>query len=82
MVMLPITHPTIDRVFKKGLFCIQGGSTEFSLMAMDQNIEHFIKFIKSAGGLRGLYGNQEERDIVEISRPVILNGLKNLNKKN
>ena len=81
MALLHITHPTVNRAFNKGLFCIQRGSAKFSLMAMDQNMEHHIKFIKSEGGSKGLYGNQDERDVVEISRPVILEGLRKFEKE-
>ena len=39
-------------------------------MAMDQNMEHCIRFLNGEGGSKGLYGNQEKRDLVEISRPI------------
>ena len=81
MTLLPVTHPTVDKAFNKGLFSIQRGSSKFSLMSMDQNMEHYIWFVKSEGGSKGLYGNQEERDVVEIPRPVILEGLKKMKKK-
>ena len=81
MTLLPVTHPTVDKAFNKGLFSIQRGSSKFSLMSMDQNMEHYIRFVKSEGGSKGLYGNQEERDVVEISRPVILEGLKKFEKE-
>ena len=42
---------------------------------MDQNQEHVIKLLKSEGGSKGLYGNPEEKDMVEISRPIILEAL-------
>ena len=80
-MLLPTTHPTVDRTFNQGLFSIQCGSSKFSLMAMDQNMEYCIKFLISEGGSKGLYDNQEERDIVKISRPVILEALKKFEKE-
>ena len=45
------------------------------MMAMDQNQEHCIQFTKHEGGPKGLYGQTEERDVIEISRPGILRAI-------
>lgn len=81
MTRLPITNPIVDQAFNKGLFSIQRGNAKFSLMASDQNMEHCIQFLKGEGGSKGLYGNQEERDLAEISRPLLLEAIKKFEKE-
>ena len=51
------------------------------MMAMDQNQEHCIQFLKDDGGTKGLYGNPEEKELIEISRPGILRALKEFEEK-
>ena len=46
------------------------------MMALDQNQEHCTQFLKEEGGPKGLYGQTEEKDIIEISRPGILRAIK------
>ena len=76
MLLLERRHPLVHRAFCKGLFVIQRGRHKFSLMAMDQNQEHNIKFMKQDGGCKGLYGQQDEHDMIEISRPGLLSAIK------
>ena len=38
-------------------------------MALDQSQEHRIKFLKEDSGTKGLYGQQEEKEIIELSKP-------------
>ena len=46
------------------------------MVALDQNQEHCIQFLKEEGGPKGLYGQTEEKDVIEISRPGILRAIK------
>ena len=41
-------------------------------MALDQSQEHSIKLLKEDSGAKGLYGQQEEKEIIELSRPEVL----------
>ena len=41
-------------------------------MALDQSQEHSIKFLKEDSGARGLYGQQEEKEVIELSKPEVL----------
>ena len=41
-------------------------------MALDQSQEHSIKFLKKDGETWGLYGHQEEKDVIELSKPEII----------
>ena len=52
--------------------CCTEDFTKFSLMGLDQSQEHSVQHIKSDGGSRGVYYNQEEKERLEISRPDIL----------
>ena len=75
MLLLETQHPLVHKAFNNGLFVVQRSTTKFSLMAMDQNQEHCIKFTKHEGGPKGLYGQTEEQDVIEISRPGILRAI-------
>ena len=54
----------------EGKFVVQRGDKTFSLMALDQSQEHSIKFLKEDSGAKGLYGQQEEKEVIELSKPV------------
>ena len=41
-------------------------------MALDQSQEDCIKFLKGGGGTRELYGQQEEKEVAELSKPEVL----------
>ena len=75
MLLLEIQHPLVHRPFNNGLFVVQRSTTKFSMMAIDQNQEHVIQFAKHEGGPKGLYGQTEERDVIEVSRPGILRAI-------
>ena len=72
MLLLETRHPLVYKAFNNGLFVVQRGNSKFSMMALDQNQEHCIKFLKQEGGATGLYGETEEREVIEISRPGVL----------
>ena len=72
MTMLPEKHPEVHEVFMEGLFVVQRSSTKFSLMELDQSQEHSVQLVKSDGGSRGVYYDQEEKEMLEISRPEVL----------
>ena len=44
-------------------------------------MEHCIQFLKGEGGSKGLYGNQEQRDLAKISRPLLLEAIKKFEKE-
>ena len=75
MALVETRHPAVHQAFCQGLFSVQRGNAKFSLMAMDQNQEHCIQFLKDDGETKGLYGNPEEKEVVEISRAGILRAL-------
>ena len=72
MKHLPEIHPSVHDSFIQGKFVVQRSNKKFSLMALDQSQEHSIKFLKEDGGTRGLYGHQEEKEVIELSKPEIL----------
>ncbi len=41
-------------------------------MALDQSHEHSKKFLKEGSGAKGLFGQQEEKEVIELSRPEVL----------
>ena len=72
MTSLPESHPGVHEAFMQGKFVVQRGDKKFSLMALDQSQEHSIKFLKEDSGTKGLYGRQEENEIIELSKPEVL----------
>ena len=56
----------------QGLFVVQQSCTKFSLMGLDQCQEHSVQLVKSEGDNRGVYYDQEEKEMLEISRPEVL----------
>ena len=42
-----------------------------SLMGLDQSQEHSIRLIKEDGGSCGLYGDESEKELPEISKPEV-----------
>ena len=47
-------------------------STKFSLVGLDQNQELSVQLMKSECGNRCVYYDQEEKEVLEISRPEVL----------
>ena len=41
-------------------------------MELDQSQQHSIKFLKEDSGAKGLYGQKEEKEVIELSKPVVL----------
>ena len=72
MARLPQIHPTVHEAFMEGKFVVQRGDKKFSMMALDQSHEHSIKFLKEDSGAKGLYGQQEEKEVIELSKPEVL----------
>ena len=54
---------------------MQRGEKKFSLMALDQSQEHSIKFLKEDCVAKGLYGQQEEKEIIKLSKPEVLRAI-------
>jgi len=72
MATLPDVHPGVQHAFVNGKFVVQRSSKKFSLMALDQSQEHSIKFLKEDSGAKGKYGQQEEKDVIELSKSEVL----------
>ncbi len=60
------------KLFLRGQFVAQRSGKKFSLMALDQSQEHSIKFLKEDSGTKGLYGQPDEKDIIELSKPEVM----------
>ena len=56
----------------EGKFVVQRSRKKFSLMALDQSQEHSIKFLKEDSGAKGSYGQQEEKEVIELSKAEVL----------
>ena len=69
---LPETHPNVHEGFMEGKFVVQRSDKKFSLMALDQSQEYSIKFLKEDSGAKGLYGQPEEKEVIELSKPEVL----------
>ena len=44
-------------------------------MALDQSQEHSIQFLKVDSGAKGLYGQQESKEVIELSKPEVLRAI-------
>ncbi|KAK3872055.1 hypothetical protein Pcinc_022845 [Petrolisthes cinctipes] len=64
--------PSVHEGFMEGKFVVQCSERKFSLMALDQSQEHSIKFLKEDSGPKGLYGQPEEMEIIELSKSEVL----------
>ncbi|KAL8582561.1 hypothetical protein ACOMHN_043740 [Nucella lapillus] len=42
------------------------------MMGLDQSQEHSIQFLKEDSGPKGLYGQEEEKEMIELSKPEVL----------
>ena len=58
--------------FVEGKCVVQRSDKRFSLMALDQSQEQSIKFLKEDSGTKSLYGKQEEKQVIELSKPEVL----------
>ena len=76
MTRLPELHPNVHAAFMKGLFVVQRSKTKFSLIGLDQSQKQNVKHIREDGGNRGLYSYQEDKELMEISRPEVLRVLR------
>ena len=72
MARLPDGHPSVHEAFVEGKFVVQRSKKKFSLMALDQSQEHSIKLLKEDSGTKGLYGQKDEKEIIELSKPEVL----------
>ena len=74
MSALPETHPSVHKAFMEGKFVVQCSDKKFSqeVLALDQSQEHSIKFLKEDSGPKGLYGQPEEKEVIELSKPEVL----------
>ena len=44
-------------------------------MALDNSQEHSSKFLKENSEAKGLYGQQEEKDVIELSKRQVLRNI-------
>ena len=58
-----------------GKFVVQRGDKKSSLTAPDQSQEHSIQFLKEDSGAKGLCGQQESKEVIELSKPEILRSI-------
>ena len=58
-----------------GKFVVQRGDKKSSLMALDQSQEHSIQFLKEDSGAKGLYGQQESKEVIELYKPEVLRAI-------
>lgn len=72
MAHLPEVHPSIHEAFLAGKCVVQRSNKKFSLMVLGQSQEHSIKFLKEDSGTKGLYGQQQEKEVIELSKPEVL----------
>ena len=72
MAQLPHCHPAVHANFMKGHFAVQRSEKKFSLMGLDQSQEHSIKLLKEDSGPKGLYGQTEEKVVIELSKAEVL----------
>ena len=56
----------------KSIFVVQRSRSKFFLMGLDQSQENSIKLMEEDGGGRCLYGEKNEKELMEISRPKLL----------
>ena len=56
----------------EGKFVVQQNNKEFSLMAFDQSQEHSIKYLKEDSESQGLYGQHEEKAVIELLKSEVL----------
>ena len=72
MAELPHRHPEVHAKFMEGHFVVQRSEKKFSLMGLDQSQEHSIKLLKEDSGPKGLYGQAEDKAVIELSRAEVL----------
>jgi len=53
-------------------FMVQRSEKKFSLMGLDQSQLHSIKPRRGDSGLKGLYGQAEDKVVIELSRAEVL----------
>ena len=52
----------------QGKYVVQRGDKKPSLMALGQSQEHSIKCLQENSGAKGLYGQQVENEVIELSK--------------
>ncbi len=66
MPRLPQIHPTVHEAFMEGKFVVQCYDKKLSMMELDQNHKHSIKFLKEDSGAKGLHGHQQEKEVIKL----------------
>ena len=78
MVWMLVFLSPPHKAFMDGKFVVQRGNKKFSLMSLDQSQEHSIKLLKDTAGAKGLYGQQDEKEVIELSKPEVLRVIEEL----
>ena len=55
-----------------GKFVVQRRNKKFSLMSLDQSQADSVKLLKDTAGAKGLYGQQDENEVIELLKPELL----------
>ena len=56
----------VREAFMEETFVVQRSNKKFSVMALDQSQQHGIKFLKEDSGAKGLYGQPEQTEVIEL----------------
>ena len=58
-----------------GKLVVQRGNKKSSVMALDQSQEHSTQFLKEGSGAKGVYGQQESKEVIELCKPEVLRAI-------
>ena len=58
-----------------GKFIVQCGDKKSSMTALGQSQEYSFQFLKEDSGTKGLYGQQESKEVIELSKPEVLRAI-------
>ena len=72
MVSMQDTHRSVHEAFMEEKCVRQRSSKKYAVMALDHSQEHSIKFLKKDSGAKGLYGQPEQTEVIELSKPEVL----------
>ena len=71
MVSLQDTRRSVHVALMEGKFVVQRSNKKYSVM-VHQSHEHSITFLKEDSGAKGLYGQPEQTEVIELSKPEVL----------
>jgi hypothetical protein len=68
MACLKEVHSSVHEGFVEGKFVVQRSRKKFSLMAFDESQEHSIEFLKKGSETKGLYAQQEKKEVLMVMK--------------